>query len=118
MSSTVQLNVRMDQALRDAGNAALDSMNLSPSTFVRTIWERLAQRGEKLEVLLDAVFDTTEQHTEQSPIEHGQTLYAAFVQEAGLECRAHGVTSEERSFKEMVEDSLIERWEERGLDRG
>lgn len=118
MSVTVQLNVRMDQALRDAGNAALDSKSLSPSTFVRAVWEKLAQRGEQLEALLDAVFDKTEQHIGQSPVVHGQTLFTTFVHDAGLEDRTLSATVEERPFEEMMEDSLIERWQERGLTRG
>lgn len=118
MSSTVQLNVRMDQSLRDAGNAALAGRNLSPSSFVRAVWEKLAQRGEQLETLLDAVFDTSEQCADQSPVEFGQTLYATFLHDAGLEGRSLDAAIQERSFDEMMEDSLIERWRERGLDRG
>ena len=118
MSSTVQLNVRMDQSLRDAGNAALAGRNLSPSSFVRAAWEKLAQRGEQLEILLDAVFDKTDHDASQNPVELGQTLYATFLHDAGLEGRTLDEAIEERSFDEMAEDSLIERWRERGLDRG
>lgn len=115
MANIVQLNVRMDQSLRDAGNAALSSKRLSPSVFVRAAWEKLAQRGESLEVLLDAVFGKAEQAKEQSPVESGQLLYTAFVRDVGLEGRALDATTEGRSFGEIAEDSIMERWRERGL---
>lgn len=118
MTTSVQLNVRMEQSLRDAGNAALDSKGLSPSAFVRAVWEKLAQRGEALETLLDAVFDKAEQHDEQSPIAHGQALYATFLHDACLEDRVRKAPVEERTFDEMVEDSVVERWNERGLGNG
>ncbi len=115
MSATVQLNVRMDQALRDAGNAALDGKNLSPSAFVRAAWEKLAQRGEQLEALLDVVFDKAEQRSSGSPVVCGQALYATFVHDAGLEGHALDAAIKGRPFEEMVADSLMERWAERGL---
>ena len=78
----------------------------------------MAQRGEKLEILLDAVFDKIDHDASQNPVELGQTLYATFLNNAGLEGRALDPANEERSFDEMAEDSLIERWRERGLGRG
>jgi hypothetical protein len=118
MSTTVQINVRMDQSLRDAGNAALGGKGLSPSLFVRAVWEKLAQRGEALEILLDAVFDKTEPHGDQSPVECGQALYATFLHDACLEGRTRNDAVEERAFDEMVEDAVVERWNDRSLGNG
>ncbi len=77
--------------------------------------QRIAQRGEQLEALLDVVFDKAEQRSSVSPVVCGQTLYATFVHDVGLEGHALGAAIEERPFEEMVANSLMERWVERGL---
>ena len=51
MSTTAftQMNVRIDAALKAAGDDALSSIGLTPTQAVRTLWELAAQRGEQLE---------------------------------------------------------------------
>lgn len=39
----VQLNVRMERSLREAGNAALADMGYAPSEYIRELWSRLAE---------------------------------------------------------------------------
>ena len=48
-TDTVQINVRLEQPLKQAGNAALASIGLSPSAAIRALWEKAARRGKDLE---------------------------------------------------------------------
>lgn len=51
----VQFNIRMPRELRDAGNAALASEGITPSAYVRAVWDRLARRGRDLQEMLSLV---------------------------------------------------------------
>ena len=50
-AALTQMNVRIDAALKSAGDEALSSIGFSPTQAVRALWERSAQRGEQLEVV-------------------------------------------------------------------
>ena len=52
---TAQVNVRMDAALKQAGDAGLAEVGLSPSDAVRALWGVMAQRGEARERLVEAL---------------------------------------------------------------
>lgn len=119
MNTTVQLNVRMERPLRDAGNESLLSKGVSPSEFVRAIWKKLAQRGQPLEDVLAVVFgnagrskptiDTT------SPIDQGQALYNTLLRDLDLQGISHKNAFVGRTHKQMMEDALLQRWQEKGL---
>ncbi len=117
MDAMVQLNVRMARDLRDAGNASLEGRGLSPSEFVRAVWDKLAKRGEDLESLLEAVFPAdAEPALSDDPIVRGQLLYDEALAVAGVSRTS--VKTDKRPFVEMMEDALLERWDERGLSNG
>lgn len=121
MGATVQLNVRMERSLRDAGNAALQGRHISPSEFVRAVWDKIAQRGQPLEDVLAAVFGETQARGRDfeaevaSPIDQGQTLYATLLHELGMEGTSHADAFVGRGHEQMMEDALLERWREKGL---
>ncbi|MBQ9007113.1 MAG: hypothetical protein IJ092_12205 [Atopobiaceae bacterium] len=50
-----QVNVRMNAAVKDAGDEALAEVGLSPSEVVRALWEAVGARGEKREQVLAAL---------------------------------------------------------------
>lgn len=50
-----QVNVRMSATVKDAGDAALAEVGLSPSEVVRALWEALGERGEIRERVLAAL---------------------------------------------------------------
>ena len=120
MNPTVQLNVRMSRELRDAGNAALEGRGISPSAFVREVWRRLAQRGEQLESMLDATYGVGHDSADgissrENPIARGQALYARLLDDLGLGDVTKERAIDSRPYDVILEDSLIERWEEKGL---
>ena len=48
-TSLTQMNVRIDAALKDAGDEALSSIGFSPTQAVRALWSYAAKRGEQLD---------------------------------------------------------------------
>lgn len=50
-----QINVRMNAAVKDAGDKALAEVGLSPSEAVRALWEAVSARGETRERVLAAL---------------------------------------------------------------
>lgn len=54
-TAAAQVNVRMDRALKEAGDTSLAEVGLSPSDAVRALWEVMAQRGETREQLLSSL---------------------------------------------------------------
>lgn len=50
-----QINVRMNAAVKDAGDKALAEVGLSPSEAVRALWEAVGARGETRERVLAAL---------------------------------------------------------------
>lgn len=42
----VQMNVRMDRQLKEAGDAVLSRMGMTPSQVVRSLWEYLVVQGK------------------------------------------------------------------------
>lgn len=120
MSNTVQLNVRMERSLRDAGNAALEYQNISPSVFVRAVWEKLAQRGQALEDAVELFLGEPERlnagSDELSPVDQGQALYNTLLQDVGLDGANLQGLYDSWGHDDMRENALVERWCERGLD--
>lgn len=120
MATTVQLNVRMERSMRDAGNMALESIGLSPSMVVRALWEMIAQRGQGLEDVVALLFADNEgrRMTEDvaSPIDRGQALYDELLCAVGMEGENLSRLFYKRTDKQMREDALAERWREKGLN--
>ena len=48
-TKSAQLNVRMDEQLKQSGDAALASIGFSPSETIRIIWKKASLRGKDLE---------------------------------------------------------------------
>ena len=118
---TVQLNVRMSRKLRDAGTAALVSKGLTPSEFVRMLWQKAALRGASLDQVVRAaqetpasispVIDTVAQ---DDPVERGQLLYARCLDQLGLD-EARLAPGAQASYDDLIADAISSKWQSRGL---
>lgn len=121
MNTTVQLNVRMERELRDAGNTVLESRAISPSLVVRSLWQIIAQRGQALEDVLALLFGEDEQccpvENLSNPVDQGQALYCKLLADVGLEGANLSESLYTNTYEQMQEDALLERWREKGLDR-
>lgn len=122
MSSIVQLNVRMDRDLRDAGNDALRSAGLLPSELVRSIWMLAARRGESLKSIVDLVRGQAAEEESalrvDDPLSKGQLLYDEALRDLGIRRAVATEALQERSFSSMTEEALLGKWTERGLVDG
>lgn len=50
-----QINVRIDRSLKDEGDAVLAEAGMSPTSIVRSLWTKLAQRGTALDEVVAAL---------------------------------------------------------------
>lgn len=117
MEEAVQLNVRMNRALRDAGNDVLRSEGISPSELVRSIWSLVAQRGEALKSVMDLVRGEAAAGEAQvdDPLSRGQLLYDQALRATGVRRNVAEKALCRRTFDDMAEDALLDKWAERGL---
>ena len=113
----VQLNVRMDRKLRDAGNAALAQYGLTPSEMVRAVWEVAAQRGEGLRVLVSDALGQSAESTEatmdtedSNALEQGWTMADAALRGLGIDSSmALDLSDDEEFYAQMMEERAAER---------
>ena len=112
-----QMNVRIDRALKERGDAALLAAGFSPTEAIRALWHlacgsehdlgelaKLLSRGRALE-RGEAV------QTDVGPLEAGWALYAGACAELGFSPMATAVPSD----KELLEQALLDRLVEKGL---
>lgn len=116
-SGTVQLNVRMSRTLKSSGDAVLEEHGVSPSQVVRALWERLSQRGEAAQEVLDSLLGQEDSRKGERAFERvavadeGTRIYAEACDRLGI-----GVPQDiSPAWKEMREDSIAARLGERGV---
>ncbi len=113
-----QLNVRMGAALKERGDAGLASIGLTASEAVRALWELASSGAQNLAALQRLLADApaasprAEALDAGDPLSEGKSLYAAALSQLGLEAAPvdAGV-----SDKELLQDALLERLDEKGL---
>lgn len=88
----VMLNVRMERELREAGNAVLAELGVSPSAFVRAMWELLAGDRVKAEREVAAIMKperTPERQAEidrkKAALERGSHLFETLAEALELD---------------------------------
>ena len=113
-----QLNVRMGAALKERGDAGLASIGLTASEAVGALWELASSGAQNLAALQRLLADApaasprAEALDAGDPLSEGKSLYAAALSQLGLEAAPvdAGV-----SDKELLQDALLERLDEKGL---
>ena len=55
--AATQMNIRMDAALKESGNAALARLGYTPSQAVRALWEVITVQGALPPALVRAQFE-------------------------------------------------------------
>lgn len=118
--ASVQMNVRMDAELKQRGDAALQSLGFSPTKAVRALWS-LACGGSKeldeLKRMLDlgrSADSRADAAVDDAALREGWSLYGSALQQMGASGRACP-TSLGPTDEELLEESLWERLEEKGL---
>ena len=113
-AASVQVNVRMDKPLRDAGLAA---MGVSPTQAVRTVW-RLAASGPAGINALEKLFASSAaspadagSSSDENPLDQGWGLFSAACARLGLDASAAKENVGPRSSDaELLEKELLERF--------
>lgn len=117
-TSMVQINARLEQPLKQAGNAALASIGFSPSEAIRALWEKAARRGKDLEEV--QMLLSGEPHRNPDAAERLAALEKArlhvfdVLEELGVKDPYSPPIGFE-SDKEALAATLMRRMEERGL---
>ncbi|WP_165443571.1 hypothetical protein [Olsenella sp. Marseille-P4559] len=116
--ASVQVNVRMDKALRDAGDAGLAAMGVSPTQAVRAVW-RLAAAGpagiDALERLFaaDVPASGADASSDENPLRQGWDLFSAACDRLGLDASAaerDAASVPGGSDAELLERELLARF--------
>ena len=122
-SSTAQINARVDVALKAAGDAALARAGLTPTRAIRSLWQRLADLGDQAEEVRELVSGPRSEpaSTDRAERERRIALAREGSQIVARSLASRGVAApeqlEELPYEELRERALLERLEERGLDR-
>lgn len=118
--TAAQINVRIDRSLKEAGDAVLAELGISPTQIVRALWAKLAERKEAPQEVLEVLQPTNRTAEEQAEIdrklaviERMTTRFERFAQDMGLDIRDYAPLSD----KEM-EEALWEEYLDRGRERG
>ena len=59
-AQTAQINVRIERSLKEAGDAALGELGISPSEAVRALWASLSRRGAARDQMLAMLASSAE----------------------------------------------------------
>ena len=122
MGATAQLNVRMDPALKAAGDAGLADIGFSPSEAVRALWTLAARRGKdamQVKKLLATASNTVaEEAVVEEPdvpdvLRRGWNIVPEGMAKLGITLKPRSDTPE--SYEDMLYEEYLERMRERGL---
>lgn len=110
--SAVQMNVRLDSALKESGNAVLEQLNITPSQVVRAVWEYLTVQ-ETLPEPIMCLIDTrpNASHSARN-IEHpagGSDLISAFYQRVGIREPEEPITGYD-TLRELAAAEQLAGW--------
>lgn len=121
---TVQMNVRLDAALKEQGDEVLARIGYTPSQMVRTIWGYAARHATDPSALAKMIEELEEEsQTEPDPFEEkgrilheGWAMMDEFRKTWGLEASVPKDDDERMEYYERLrEEAYFERLEERGL---
>ena len=113
ISTTAQINVRLDRALKEAGDAELARMGVSPSQIVRALWESLSRGGERLAEVRRVLFRADEASGDTLPA----TLEALDRLDRSWEQFATTLDLDPSSFAPMDEEGMREARYEHLLEK-
>ena len=113
-----QMNVRIDEQLRLEGNAAFESIGLSPAHVVRAMWAFAARnKNNPLKLKHDLKFleedepPSEEVQRKLDLIAEGQKIVEDFYKEVGIT----PTSTDNTPYKELKERAYLEHWKEKGL---
>lgn len=128
MSTTTQMNLRIDATLKRDGDAALAAAGYTPTQAVRTLWRFAAQhRNQPKAVREGLAFGATDGQpgaTEEvrariSAIQRGANIYQRFLSSLGVsEADVEALETDTTPLAELHERALLDRFGDEGLRGG
>lgn len=113
-----QMNVRIDEQLRIEGNAALESVGISPAQMVRAVWSYAARnKNNPLKLKHDLKFleedkaPSEEVQRRLDLIAEGQKIVEDFYREMGITPSG----TDDTPYEVLKEQAYLEHWREKGL---
>lgn len=112
--ATAQINVRLSQELKAAGDAALMEAGISPSQIVRALWEKVSQRGQSLEDVVELLLSAPQGDEDAARARKLATIdrmsqgFEAFAQANGLEVAPDSSTLD---WHEAVWQERTKKWQ-------
>lgn len=91
--AVVQVNIRMDDALKQAGDEVLERYGFSAARAVRMLWEYAARTGEVPDFMWGSESDVDERVHRLSLIEGGRGAVVRAAREVGIACVLPGDTA-------------------------
>ena len=106
---SAQMNVRMDRQLKEAGDAVLASLGMTPSQAVRALWEYLVinERMPSKEGVAEILSDETNQRFVESRAAQGSHI----IRDS---CLKYGIPIPEFSgdYDDLYEEAMADRYPE------
>lgn len=124
-ASLSQMNVRLDRSLKTAGDKALMEQGITPTEFVRTLWEKIARSPADLRQIEEAIGAMSAENALIAPdaseklmaMRRGRALFKDGLLALGIspEAASHdGNSSEANTCTDAYAEALIERMREKG----
>lgn len=109
----VQMNVRIDDQIKRAGDEVFGAIGLTPSQVVRSVWEFAAAHHEAPEIVRSAIGQTdTASDGVAEQILEASRICERFRERFGIPAPDR---LEEIDYRDLRENAMRERMEERGL---
>lgn len=110
--SAVQMNIRMDSALKASGNAVIAELGYTPSQVVRALWEFTTVQGTLPPALTRLLRDDRGVNaTNGAPdrASEGAALVSSFYQQIGIEEPADSPIDYDE-LRELAAAEQLEKW--------
>lgn len=119
--ATAQINVRLDARRKEAGDAALREVGTSPSEIVRALWDKMAQRGQALQDVMNVLYanendeGTLERERKLALVDSMANGFETFANARGAMSGSAELTKEnDIDWHDAVWQERTEKWEDDG----
>ena len=122
VQSLAQMNIRLGNAVKDAGDAVLAQEGTSPTQLVRALWEKIArgaadlrQVEEILGMRAQDAMSTDEGASKIDAMNRGRRLYANAIAELGITAIPSESLEDGAVDVDRYADAMVTRMQERGV---
>ena len=111
--SAVQMNIRMDSALKASGNAVIAKLGYTPSQVVRALWEFATVQGALPPALTHLLRDNRDANTTRDSTpdraSEGAALVSSFYRQVGIEEPADSPIDYDE-LRQLAAAEQLEKW--------